>query len=816
MTFPTPFFQHHLPNAHSKSSIWHFVFLLICQMLFVPSLLAQTNAPNRHTISGYIKDAQSGETLTGAFIYDANNKSAGTTSNLYGFYSLTLPQGQYTLVASFVGYQSVQTSITLDADLTLQIDLKPEGILLEEEVIVTAKRKDANVQSTDMGRVELSIEKIKSLPALFGEVDVVRSLQLLPGIKSAGELSSGFYVRGGGPDQNLILLDEAVVYNTGHLFGFFSVFNSDALKNTTLHKASMPAEYGGRLSSVLDVSMKEGNNKRFEAEGGLGLISSRLTLQGPIQKNKSSFLFSARRTYIDVLMKPFIKGTEFEGNGYYFYDLNTKVNYRFSDRDRVFLSGYFGRDVFNFKSKDLFTLNMPWGNATATLRWNHLFTDKLFMNTSVIYNDYDFRARAEFNQFRTEFFTGIRDWNGKIDFDYFPAAPHDIKFGANYTFHTFTPYSYSAKIAETVLESDALNKQYAHELAFYLQDDFDIGDKLKVHAGLRASGFRQIGPYATASYDQSGLPIDSIFYEKGEPIVTYTGIEPRFNIRYAINNHASIKAGITVANQYIHLVSNSTTTLPTDLWVPSTQKVAPQRGVQYALGYFHNFKDNQYEASAEVYYRTFRNQIEFSESYAPDLNTKLENSFVFGTGQSYGLELFVKKATGKLNGWIGYTLSRTERTFPDINQGQTFPAKYDRTHDASIVVNYELNKRWAFSGSWVYGTGQAYTLPTGFFMISGWVYPEFDAKRNAYRLSPYHRMDVSAICKLGKLSDEKDTKRRFKSELAISLYNVYSRLNPFIVYAVPEISDTAGEIDVKLKQVSIFPIIPSVTWNFKF
>lgn len=798
-----------IKNIHCKKHRY-FLALLWPICLFLLGVTTTVCAQKKHTVSGYIRDARSGETLLGASFYNKNNKGEGTTTNLYGFYSLTLDEGNYTLSASFIGYRAQDFTLNLVRDTTLHIDLAEEGVVLEQEAVVTAKRKDNNVESTDMGRVELSIEKIKSLPALFGEVDVVRSLQLLPGVKSVGEINSGFYVRGGGPDQNLILLDEAVVYNPGHLFGFFSVFNSDALKNTTLHKASMPAEYGGRLSSVLDVSMKEGNNKQFEGEGGIGLISSRLTLQGPIQKNKGSFLIAGRRTYADILAQPFLKGTDYAGNGYYFYDLNTKINYRFSDKDRLFLSGYFGRDVFNFISPDKFALRIPWGNATTTLRWNHLFNDQLFLNTSIIYNAYNFEAGASYNEFESKFFSGVRDWNAKLDWDYYPSAMHNLKFGLNYTYHTFTPYSFTAKVGQTDLRSNQHNKQHAHELALYCQDDFKVGDRWKIHAGLRATAYYQVGPYATAIYDQNGLPTDSIFYNTGQLIQPYYALEPRLALRYAINDNISLKGGITVANQFIHLVSNSTTTLPTDLWVPSTKRVKPQKGTQYALGYFQNFDNNTYETSVEVYYRNFNNQIEFAESYAPELNTNLENSFVFGKGRSYGIEFFVKKATGRFNGWIGYTLSRTERTFPDINNGQTFPARYDRTHDLSVVANYQIGKRWSLSGIFVYGTGQAFTLPNSYFLVGGWVYPEFDMPRNSLRLPAYHRLDFSAVCKLSKPT------ARIKSELVLSVYNVYSRLNPFIVYSLPEISETSGEIDVKLLQVSIFPIVPSISWNFKF
>lgn len=787
------------------------ITVIVC-LFCAAGMVATAQSPAKYTLSGYIKDSQTGETLIGAYLYHQDNKTRGVVTNEYGFFSLTLPAGTYTVEATYIGYTPKQFKVNLTQNQSLTVQLDPEGLLMKDVEIV-ARRKDEHVQSTRMGVVELPVEQVKELPALMGEVDVIRTLQLLPGVKSGGEASVGFYVRGGGPDQNLVLLDEAVVYNTGHLFGFFSVFNSDALKNTTLHKGNMPAEYGGRLSSVLDVQMKEGNNQRYSAEGGVGLISSRLTLQGPIQKNKSSFLISGRRTYIDVLVKPFLKGGDFEGNGYYFYDLNTKFNYQFSEKDRLFASGYFGRDVFDYKSPDGFSFNMPWGNATATMRWNHVFNSRLFMNTTAIYNSYNFAANSRFQTFESQFYSGIKDWNAKIDLDYFPSPMHTIKGGINYTYHTFTPYTFNAKVGDVQFSNDDLNQQFAHEAAAYIQDDFSVGERWKFNVGLRASGYMQVGPYKTTEFADNGIPLDTITYGAGEKITTYGGIEPRFNGRYTINKSSSLKGGVAVTTQYIHLVSNAGSTLPTDLWVPSTAKTKPQRGVQYSLGYFKNLLDDHYETSVEVYYKDLNNQIEFSEEYVPELGTNIEDSYVFGIGRAYGIEFFVNKRYGKLTGWIGYTYSVSERKFEELNDRQWFPTRYDRTHDISVVATYKLNKRWTTSAVWVYSTGNALTLPNSFYLIGGSLYTEYDMPRNSYRLAPYHRLDLSAVCQLGKNLD-----RNFKSELAISVYNVYSRMNPFFVY--PNIDATAaqtnGNIAVQLKQVSLFPIIPSVTYNFKF
>jgi len=784
--------------------------------LFIPLLLlfifcsAPAFSQEKFTLSGYIKDKDNGETLLGANIYDSTSL-LGTTSNEYGFYSLTLPVGDYTIIVSYLGYAPFRTHITLSADIRLNIDLRSEA-KVTKEVVVTSERKDKNVYNPQMSMVELPIEKIKSLPVLLGEVDILKTLQLLPGVQSSGEGNSSFYVRGGGPDQNLILLDEAIVYNPGHLFGFFSVFNTDALKTTTLIKGGIPAEYGGRLSSVLDISMKDGNNQRYQLDGGIGLISSRFTAQGPLKKNASSFMVSARRTYIDLLLIPVLKRAnegEFEGNSYYFYDLNAKLNYKFNDKNRLYLSGYFGRDVFNFNSpEDDFDVRIPWGNGSATLRWNHLFNDKLFMNTSAIFNDFKFRFESSFSDFSFELFSGIRDFNLKSDIDYFTSLKHKMKFGINYSYHIFTPYTANAQTGDAAFSNDSLNKKYAHELALYAQDEFDITKNLRVNIGVRGSVFMHVGPYVQYYYDNFGDIIDTVSYGRSELIKTYWGIEPRASLRYAINPNISLKGSVTLGNQYVHLVSNATTTLPTDLWVPSTVIVKPQIGILYALGYFHNFKQNEYEASVEVYYKDLRNQIEFGQSYVPELSIDVENSFVFGKGWSYGAEFFLNKREGRFTGWLGYTLSYTTKKFPDLNNGKKFPARYDRRHDAVAVLSYEINKKWKISSTYVYGTGQAITLPNGRYFIEGRIVNEY-TERNGYRMSPYHRLDLAVTYVIR-------TRERFGHELVFSVYNVYNRKNPFFIYFDTDGNIQDGSVEVQAKQVSLFPVLPAVTWNFKW
>jgi outer membrane receptor protein involved in Fe transport len=780
-----------------------FVLLLILTSFFA---LAQ----NRFTISGFIKDSLNGETLIGASIA-VQGKTKGISSNQYGFYSITLEEGAYIFVCSFIGYQPSVISLKLDGNKQLNFNVLPK-VSLAQEVIVSSKKRDANVKNAQMGKFTLPIEQIKSIPAFLGEVDLLKTIQLLPGIRNAGEGSAGLYVRGGGPDQNLILLDDAPVYNTGHLFGFFSIFNADAIKNVSLIKGGMPAQYGGRLSSVLDISMKEGNNQKFQVDGGIGLIASRLSVQGPIKKNKASFIVSARRTYIDGIAKPFVKSTsQFYGSGYYFYDLNAKANYKFSEKDRLYLSGYFGRDVFDFvNGKQSLKVNIPWGNATGTLRWNHIYNKKLFGNTTAVYNDYNFAFKAAQNNFEIKLASGIKDVSIKQDFDLYPFTGHKIKFGGIYTYHKFTPSVISGKQDSTVFNPNNAQSKFANEAAVYVQDDWEINDKLKINAGLRYSVFQQIGPYKIYKTDDNGNRLDSTVYKKGEGVKTYGGIEPRLTLRYALDDETSIKASVTRNLQYIHLVSNSGTTLPTDIWVPSTYKVKPQISFLYATGLFKNFKDNMYETSLELYYKQMQNQIEYQEGYTPNTLEDTENFFAFGKGWSYGSELFINKTKGKLTGWVGYTLSWTWRRFAALNFGEKYPAKYDRRNDLSIVAMYEVNKKWKLSAAFVYGSGNATTLPQRFYIVGNVLTQEY-SRINEYRLPAYHRLDLSAI-----LTPKKNEKRKWKSEWVFSIYNAYSRQNPYFIYFDQSGSPYNGTLAIQAKQVSLFPIIPAITWNFKF
>ncbi|MFN3343387.1 MAG: TonB-dependent receptor [Flavobacteriales bacterium] len=783
-------------------------FLVVSFFLFIsiPSF-----SQEKFTVSGYVKDGATGEYMMAANVYVIETQK-GTTTNGYGFYSITLPKGKYKLKFSFIGYQDLTKDVELNGNTTLNVQLNPDSYQIDEIEVVADGAKE-NTNSTDMGRVGLDVEKIKTLPAFMGEVDIMKTIQLLPGVQAAGEGNSGFYVRGGGPDQNLILLDEAVVYNASHLFGFFSVFNADAVRNVELYKGSMPANFGGRLASVVEVSMKEGNSKEVKVDGGIGLISSRLTVQGPIKKDTSSFMISGRRTYIDVLMKPFIKeSSPFRGTGYYFYDLNAKFNYRFNDKDRLFFSGYFGKDVFDFGNKDAgFGVRIPWGNATATVRWNHLFNSKLFMNVSAIYSKYDFQFAASQDDFEFAIFSGIQDWNGKLDFFYLPNPRHNIKFGSFYTYHTFIPSSATARQGDLEFDTGDRVKLFAHEAAVYFNDDFDLTEEIRISAGLRYSAFNQVGPFKRYVKDPTlGTTIDTIHYSSGESVKLYHGPEPRLSMRYTLNKVSSLKAAYTRNLQFIHLASLSAVSLPTDVWVPSTDRVNPQIGNQYSIGYFRNLKKDAYETSVEVYYKTMQNQVEYREGAQPDDDVKdnPDNNFVFGYGWAYGAEFFLKKRSGKFNGWVGYTLSWTKRRFDDLNSGEWFYAKFDRRNDVSLALVYEPNKKWTFGAVFVYAQGNAITLPYSWYMVQDQVVFEF-APRNSLRMPAYHRLDLSATRK------GKETKK-FKSSWNFSIYNVYSRLNPYFLYVDISGSPIDGTLTIKAKQVSLFPILPSVTWNFSF
>ncbi|NNC84093.1 MAG: TonB-dependent receptor [Flavobacteriales bacterium] len=792
------------------------VHILLCLPL---AFLAQN-----HTISGYVVDELSGETLIGANVF-VEQGLKGTTTNTYGFFSITLPQGEYDLVVSYLGFRDFRENLVLDQNISLNIEMKNNAITTKE-VVIEAERK-RNIESSQMSVAKLEVKQAKELPAVFGEVDVLKTIQLLPGVSAIGEGNAGIYVRGGGPDQNLILLDEAVVYNASHLFGFFSVFNSDAIKNIELIKGGMPANYGGRLASVLDITMNEGNSKQFSGSGGIGLISSRLTLEGPIKKDTASFIISGRRTYIDVLTKPFLQNSDFSGTGYFFYDLNAKVNWKISETDRVYLSGYFGRDNFNFTQPDAdLDFGIPWGNATTSLRWNKVVNERLFTNTTATYTRYTFSFDGRQDDFSFKLSSGIRDYTIKSDWSYYPSPRHRIRFGIGYVNHRYTPSFAEVDLGGTELNTGEKEQIYASESAAYILDDFDVTDRLTVNVGLRVPYFEQHGPFKR--YVKEGdETVDIIEYDRGAPIVDYFGLEPRFSLRYALNDVSSIKAAFTRNLQFIHLASFSPLGLPTDLWIPSSEIVEPQIGYQYNAGYFRNFLDDTYEASIEVYYKDLFNQIEYKEGEMPQdgaLNN-VDNQLTFGTGQSYGLELFLKKRVGRTNGWLGYTLSHTTRQFEQILDGEEFPARFDRRHDVSLAVTHKLNDKWTLGGTFVYGTGSAITLPEAWYFTPSSQRVEFEyGPRNSSRMRDFHRFDFSATynrpmekIKIDPISGEEMVKKRkWETSWNFGVYNVYNRANPFFYYIETFAEPGNEQFKFNVKQVSLFSVLPSITWNFKF
>jgi len=795
--------------------------IFIFSLLF--TLVSIAFSQKKYTISGYVKEAKSGESLVGATIF-LKNTEIGAYSNEYGFFSLTVAQGEYMVLVDFLGYKQKEISVNLKENTTVNFEMETEDVR-GDEVEITGKRGDENVKSTEMGTVEMAIENVRKLPVLLGEVDIMKTIQLLPGVQAA-EGTSGLYIRGGGPDQNLVLLDEAPVYNTGHLFGFFSVFNGDAVRDFKLYKGSMPAQYGGRLASVIDVSMKEGNNQTFHGKGGIGLIASRLTLEGPLIKNKASFMVSGRRTYADVLAQPFIKQTsQFKGTGYYFYDANIKLNYTINDKNRIFVSGYFGRDIFTFKSKfSDFKFTIPWGNSTATIRWNHLFSPKLFLNTTVIYNDYNFNFTSEFNQFSFGLSSRIKDVNAKADFDYFPSVRHKVKFGVNYIYHTFSPNGLKVQIDTISIDRTDAFKRYGAESAAYIQDDWEVTDKFQLSGGLRFSGFQQLGAYTHYTYDQNTTIIDSAKYAKNQTVKMYGAIEPRLSARYSLGYNTSLKASFNHNAQYLHMVSISGT-FPSDIWVPSSLRIRPQKAEQYSLGIFKNWKQNTFEVSVEGFYRSMRNLVEYSQYYSFDIRNDYELQYVIGKGRAYGVEFFVQKTRGKLTGWIGYTLARSQRKFDDpdpvkqLNDGKWFAYTYDRRHNLSVVLTYEMNelrigsltlykRPVTISSVFVYGTGNAITPILRRYIIDNKIV-NFYGPRNSLRMPDYHRSDISMTLH-GKPN------RKFQSDWIVSIYNAYSRQNPYFVYFDTQGDPLSQEFETKAYKVSVFPIIPSVTWDFKF
>ena len=786
--------------------------LLVLFFLFNCFLL---QAQNKIQISGTIRDASTGETLIGASVYNLGSKD-GVTSNEYGFFTLLLPLSNDSLSIEF-SYIGYATQIKRLAPKTQSLEIELGNGAQIQEIVVSASANQQRVNSAQMGVAEVTAQEAKLVPAFLGEVDIIRVLQTKPGVLTGGEGQSGVFVRGGGPDQNLFILDEAPVYNPSHLFGFFSTFNSDAVKNAELFKSGFPAQYGGRLSSVIDVKLNEGNRKRFSASGGIGLISSRLTLEGPIIKDKLSFIVSGRRTYFDIFTNAYNGSLKDPSAsripGYYFYDFNAKMNYDISPKDKLFVSGYLGRDQFNFANQNL-AFNFGWGNKAFTARWNHLFSPQLFANTCFTFSDFDYLIDNRFDNFSFSFGSGIRDFNFKTDFSWRHSPQHYVRFGGNFIAHRFKVNNLSAATDDNTFNVTGGNTYTANDYAAYINDEWTVNEKLTLTGGLRLSGF------------SNGA--------------NYYGIEPRLAGKYSLTPNISVKANYSRMYQYIHLISSTGASLPTDVWFPSTKLVKPQYSDQFSVGGAFNLK-NDWFFTVEGFYKLLNNQVDFKENANLFVNENLDNEFVFGKGRAYGTEVYLEKKPNsngsafidKLSGWIGYTLSWSWRTFAELNNGLEFKPRYDRRHDLSLVLMYQISKRVTLSSSVAYNTGNAYSLPYGNALyldapVNGNINPALlgnpsaqafsninfapiYTERNALRLPDYFRWDLGLVWKLFPRA------KRFTGDLTFSVYNTTDQRNPFFMYFKPEDVNNDGRIDkVTPTVVSLFPVIPTVTFNFKF
>ncbi len=752
------------------------------------------------TVSGYIKDATNGEVLIGATIL-VKEEGKGTAANIYGFYSLSLTPGNYTLVYSFIGYNSIEKVIKLTENTTINVELEPESQVLEE-VVVSSEKPNSNITKPQMSVTRLEMKSIQRIPALMGEVDIIKAIQMLPGVQSTAEGSSGFSVRGGSSDQNLIQLDEATVYNASHVMGFFSVFNNDAIKDLKLYKGDIPASSGGRLSSLLDVRMKDGNSKNIEGTGGLGTISGRFTIEGPIIKDTSSFIVSGRRSWIDMFF-PLFKNQEVKDSKLYFYDLNAKVNYTINENNRIYLSGYFGRDVYKIMSSEF-----AYGNQTMTLRWNHLFSKKLFLNSTLIYSNYNYLLGSDFEDASAFKWTSdMNDYSLRFNFNYFLNQNNNIQFGIQSTFHKFNPGLVEGTSSQSMINKLKLDNNYAFEHGVYAMNEQLIGTKLTLKYGLRLSIFQNVGSAQVFKYDENYEVVDASNYSKGEIFNTYVRLEPRLGLSYAFNSANSIKMSYSRTYQYVQQASNSQGGTPLDVWYPASPNVKPQKSDMYVLGYFRNFMENTIETSAEVYYKTIDDVIDFKEHANPFLNEKLEGELRVGKGRAYGLELMAKINRKKFGGWISYTYARAFRTIPTIEKNQEFNAPYDKPHSATVVLSYDFNKRVTLSANWIYSTGQPLTAPTKRIEIDGTIIPVY-SERNGMRYPDYHRLDLSLTVKT-----KKSFTRRWKGEWNFSIYNVYNRKNAWVINFV---QDKNIPTKTYAEKTYLLPIIPSISYNFKF
>lgn len=774
-------------------------------------------AQQKVTINGYVKDAANGEDLFGANVL-VKEMGDGSVTNFYGFYSITLPPGTYTLEYRYVGYETSVKTVELRENLRLDVEIKLVQQQLNE-VVVTAEKEDMNVTSTEMSIAKLDMQTITKVPAFAGEVDVLKTIQLLPGVSTVGEGASGFNVRGGSVGQNLVLLDEAPVYNSSHLLGFFSVFNPDAVKDIKLYKGGIPARYGGRISSILDIRMKEGNDKSYDVAGGIGTVFSRLAVEGPIKKEKSSFIIAGRRSYADVLARPFTDVLD-DGAQLYFYDLTVKTNFDINPKNRIFASGYFGRDNFKFDANQGF----DWGNATGTFRWNHLFTDRLFSNFTAFYSNYDYSlAFGETELDKFQWTSQISTYNFKPEFTYFINTDNELSFGGDLAIYQFDPAEASA-VSNGQASNFSLDRKYGIESALYAGNEQKLSSRLTMNYGLRLSSFSYLGPGQYYDFD-SPTPgkrknVTAVYEaDDFETIESYFNLEPRASFTLLLDPKSSIKGSYNRTAQYIHLISNTVASNPLDVWTPSTNNIRPQTGQQVSLGYFRNFSNNTYEASVETYYRRTRNQIDYIDGAELLINELLEGDLLSGIGRAYGLELYVQKKKGQFNGWISYTLGKTELQVDGINNNNWYLTRYDQTHNLKLAGFYDLNPKWSFSANFSYITGTPTTFPTDRYEWQDYVIPyNYDNGRNNVRIPDYHRLDLGVTMQ-GRTVKRNGNPRKIKDQYVFSVYNLYSRRNPFSIYFTQgDERPVIGEpLPTKAVQVAIIgSFFPSITYNFKF
>ena len=781
------------------------VALTGCLLFFVHFAYCQVT----YRIEGYVRDTTTQEPLPGVTIL-VENTGTGTVSDEEGFYQLSRPFGDCSLLFSFISYEKANHSVRITADTVLNVTLSPSYILTDEVVVYSTPADEHTKQSID--RIEIDAKTLNEIPYLLGEVDPVKAVQLLPGVQAAGDGNTGFYVRGGGADQNLILLDKATIYNASHLFGFFSVFNGNTVDNVSLTKGGIPAYYGGRLSSVLAIDTKSGSFQKWHGKGSLGLIATNLALEGPLVQDKLSISVAGRRTYYDLISRPLNRHVDFLKNGlnYYFYDLNATLDYRLSDRDRITLSSYTGNDKFQYSNFGSFSNRIGWGNQALSLRWHHVYTPQLLSETSVTYTRYRMDFGATISSYHLQLASAVRDIAGEHTFTYTPSDRHELTGGIHLTRHRFSPSDAHAEADGTGLDFGEAEVLHAREGAVYLNERYEISSRWTLSGGVRLTGFQHRGPFRRYENAPPGVAADTTFYQPGVPVVGYLNAEPRLAVVYQLSTQASLKLAYDRAYQYTHMVPLASTSLPTDVWVPSSEKIKPQRGNQYSLGYFTTVGAGAYEGSLMVYYKGMHNQIEYRDGVlvGQRKGSNYDDNFLFGRGRSYGSELFIKKKKGFLTGWLSYTLSKTDRAFAEIDEGKSYPAQYDRRHDLSLLLNYRRHSRWSFSGVFAFASGNTTTLPVARYVINGNVVNEYDG-RNNFRMPAYHRMDLSATY-------EGRKRERVATSWVFSLYNVYSRLNPYYLFFDVDGDVKEYRLEVKAKQISLFPIIPSVTYRVSF